>query len=74
MNWLTGDTDLPNTGLLVLLAGVGLAVVFIGWQTWRCQRRHIDIDDVSYAAWDDQPPASVTTPAEGGRDAERVAS
>lgn len=75
--WLHATTTLQTWALACLLLAAALAVASLGYQTWRCGRRHVDIrvigyDDDSYAEWDD--PASPDVPAEGGREHEKAAS
>ncbi|HZB28903.1 MAG TPA: hypothetical protein VE465_01935 [Streptosporangiaceae bacterium] len=69
--WLTATISLPTVAVLALIAGGAVALASLGWQTWRCSRRHADIDDTEPTAWDDQPPATTATP---DHDAARAAS
>lgn len=74
--WLHATTTIRTAGLVFLLAAAGLAVTFLGVQTRRCRRWHVDInatgyDDDNYAEWDESAPATV---AEPGRDSEKAAS
>lgn len=73
-SWLYATVTISRLGLLCLLLAAGSAVAFLGYQTLRCRRWHADVRDDDFTAWDDQPPATETEPAEGGRDTERAAS
>lgn len=58
MGWLEHPTvTVPLAGVACLGAAAGLALTFLGWQTWRCSRRHID--EAPAAAWDGQPPVEL---------------
>jgi hypothetical protein len=55
MNWLLASTPVPNAGIVTLLLAAGLAVAFLGYQTWQCRRWHCGIAaEGEFTAWDDQ--------------------